>query len=81
MKNEPITRHLSGYEPSFFDESDRLECLTKLQDPLVALAKHLDFEIFRPKLVEVFTKEKKSPAGRKPYDVLFMLKILILQRL
>jgi IS5 family transposase len=72
---------MSGYEPSFFDESDRLERLTKLQDPLVALVKHLDFEIFRPKLTEVFTKEKKSAAGRKPFDLVFMFKILILQRL
>lgn len=72
---------MSGYQPSFFDESDRLERLTRLQDPLVALVKHLDFEIFRPKLAEVFTKEKKSPAGRKPFDVVFMFQILILQRL
>ena len=45
----------------------------------MALMKHLDFEIFRPKLAEVFTKEKKSLAGRKPFDVVAVFKILIRQ--
>jgi IS5 family transposase len=69
------------YQPSFFDEADRLATLTKLKDPLVELKRHIDFEIFRPQLASVFTKEKKSAAGRKGYDVVFMFQILILQRL
>ena len=69
------------YQPSFFDEADRLEKLTRLKDPLVMLKRHIDFEIFRPQLSAVFEKERKSPAGRKAYDVVFMFKILILQRL
>jgi IS5 family transposase len=69
------------YQPSFFDEADRLAKLTKLKDPLEALKQHIDFEIFRPQLEAVFNKEKKSAAGRKPYDVVLMFKILILQRL
>ena len=69
------------YQPSFLDESDRLAKLTWLKDPLVELKRHIDFELFRLKLAEVFSKEKKSPAGRKAYDVVFMFKILILQRL
>lgn len=69
------------YQPSFFDEADRLAKLTRLKDPLVELKRHIDFELFRPQLAEVFTKERKSAAGRKAYDVVFMFKILILQRL
>lgn len=69
------------YQPSFFDEADRLATLTRLKDPLVELKRHIDFEIFRPQLAGVFAKQKKSAAGRKAYDVVFMFQILILQRL
>lgn len=69
------------YQPSFFDEADRLAKLTKLKDPLEALKQHIEFEIFRPQLEAVFNKERKSAAGRKAYDVVLMFKILILQRL
>jgi transposase, IS5 family len=69
------------YQPSFFDEADRLAKLSKLQDPLEALKLHIDFEIFRPQLEAVFSKDRKSAAGRKAYDVVLMFKILILQRL
>ena len=69
------------YQPSFFDEAERLIKLTKLKDPLEALKQHIDFEIFRPQLEAVFSKDKKSAAGRKAYDVVLMFKILILQRL
>lgn len=72
---------MNTYQPSFFDEADRLAKLTKLKDPLEALKLHIDFEVFRPQLEAVFNKEKKSAAGRKPYDVVLMFKILILQRL
>lgn len=71
---------MSTYQPSFFDEAERLTALTKLKDPLVELKEHINFELFRPKLAEAF-KPKTSGAGRKPYDVVFMFKILILQRL
>ncbi len=72
---------MDNYQPSFFDEADRLAKLTKLNDPLVELQRYIDFELFRPQLSEAFTKERKSAAGRKAYDVVFMFKILILQRI
>jgi IS5 family transposase len=72
---------MNQYQPSFFDEADRLAKLTKLKDPLEALKQHIDFEVFRPQLEAVFNKERKSTAGRKAYDVVLMFKILILQRL
>jgi len=68
------------YQPSFFDESERMTALSKLNDPLETLAAHVDFELFRPILSGVFPREEKT-AGAKPYDVVFMFKILILQRL
>ena len=72
---------MSIFQPSFFDEADRLAKLTKLKDPLEVLKLHIDFEIFRPQLDAVFSKDRKSAAGRKAYDVVLMFKILILQRL
>ena len=72
---------MNTYQPGFFDEADRLAKLTRLKDPLVELKRHIDFELFRPRLAAVFEKERKSAAGRKAYDGVFMFKILILQRL
>lgn len=72
---------MNSYQPSFFDEAERLAKLTKLKDPLEAMKQYIDFEIFRPQLAAVFSKDRKSAAGRKAYDVVLMFKILILQRL
>ena len=72
---------IDTYQPNFFDEADRMAALNRPHDPLVELKRHINFELFRPKLAAVFQKEKSSPAGRKAYDVVFMFKILLLQRL
>jgi IS5 family transposase len=72
---------MNSYQPSFFDESDRYIQLDKLNDPLVELKEHIDFEIFREAIEKVFEKPKRSNAGRKQLDVVFMFKILLLQRL
>jgi hypothetical protein len=72
---------MSFYQTSFFDEADRLAKLSQLQDLLEALTQYIDFEIFRAQLEAVFVKERKSAAGRKPYDAVLMFKILLLQRL
>ena len=72
---------MKSYQPSFFDDSDRLTSLRRLGDPLMELSKHIDFEMFRPKLEEALRKEdRKSPAGRKPLDVIVMFKAIFLQR-
>ncbi len=65
---------------SFFDEDFRLEKLTKLGDPLERLSKGIDFELFRPVLLDKLTVEPKDKGGRKPYDYVLMFKIVILQR-
>lgn len=74
-------QYMNSYQPSFFDEADRLEVLNRLKDPLVELNRYIDFEFFRERLSTAFPREGGSVAGRKPYDVVLMFKILILQRL
>jgi IS5 family transposase len=64
----------------FFDETFRLEKLSKQGDPLVMLKEKINWEIFYPTIESIFAKEKKGPGGRPPYDYLMMFKILILQR-
>jgi IS5 family transposase len=63
-----------------FDESFRLEKLSKLGDPLVMLKEKITWEIFLPTLEGIFIKKNKGIGGREPYDYLMMFKILILQR-
>ena len=65
----------------FFDIDDRLKQLSKCGDPLVHLKEIVSWESFRFELSKIHDKERKSAAGRKPYDVVLMFKILILQSL
>ena len=64
-----------------FDIEFRREDLTRNGDPLVRLKKCVDWELFRSDLEVMREKERKSPAGRKPYDVVLMFKVLVLQSL
>ena len=64
-----------------FDESSRLNKLSKLGDALERLNKIIDWEQFRPYITEVRTKKHKGPGGRPAYDEILMFKILVLQRL
>lgn len=66
---------------SFFDVEDRLRSVSKMGDPLERLAATIPWENFRPLLVRVHEKERKSNAGRKAIDVVLMFKVLILQTL
>lgn len=50
-------------------------------DPLEKLKKLVDWERFRSDLEAVRDKERKSNAGRKPFDVILMFKVLVLQSL
>jgi IS5 family transposase len=50
-------------------------------DPLPKLKKLVDWERFRPELEAVRDKARKSNAGRKPFDVVLMFKVLVLQSL
>ncbi len=65
----------------FFDIDFRLEQLDQCGDPLTKLNKVIPWEEFRADLEKIREKERKSNAGRKPFDVILMFKILILQSL
>lgn len=64
-----------------FDEEASVEKLSAIGNPLEMISKVIDFEMFRATLEEVLLNtNKKSNAGAKPYDVVMMFKLLILQR-
>ena len=64
-----------------FDYEFQLDEIKKHKPPLQKLNEIIDWELFRKPIEEALTKDdKKSNAGRKPYDKLLMFKILILQR-
>lgn len=66
---------------NFFGKEIRWEQLEKHGDPLRKLNALIDWEIFRAPISAVFRKEKKSAAGRPPYDRILLFKILILEAL
>lgn len=66
--------------PQLFDFNKHLDRLTAAGDPLVKLDSLIKWEKFRPLFFD-FRKKSKHPQGRRPYDEILMLKILILQQL
>ena len=68
-------------QTGLFDWHDRFEKLNKNGDPLLKLNQAIDWEIFREPLEKIRQKERKSNAGAKPFDVVRMFKILIIQSL
>ena len=73
-------KYKSTQPKKLFDEEFRLEKLTSQNDPLVKLKQRINFELFRPLLEEIFSKEEKGIGGARPYDYVLMFKMLILQR-
>jgi len=66
---------------SLFDELYTIERLSEIGNPLEAISKVIDFEMFRSTLEDkLINTNKKSNAGAKPFDVVMMFKIIILQR-
>ena len=64
-----------------FGEQFTKERLSQIGNPLEAISKVIDFEMFRSTLEEkLLNASKKSNAGAKPFDVVMMFKVLILQR-
>jgi hypothetical protein len=59
----------------------RLESLSRLGDPLEALNEQIPWETFRPVREAVRQKPRKFNAGRKPFEVVLMFKMLVLQSL
>jgi transposase, IS5 family len=66
---------------SLFDQEFATDHLSQMGDPLEAINRVIDFEIFRSILEEkLLNTEKRSNAGAKPFDVILMFKIMLLQR-
>ncbi len=64
-----------------FDEQETYQKLSEIGNPLEKISSVIDFEMFRNTLEDgILNKDKKSNAGAKPYDVVMMFKIMILQR-
>ena len=64
---------------SFFDLENHLEKIYQINDFLLKLNVLINWEIFRETLNIVRDKERKSNAGRPPFDVLLMFKVLVLK--
>tara|TARA_B100001971_G_scaffold151356_1_gene140490 strand:+ start:157 stop:1173 length:1017 start_codon:yes stop_codon:yes gene_type:complete len=65
------------FQNGLFDTEIRLAELSEAGDPLERLKQVVDWELFREDLSVIRHIERKSKAGRKPYDVVLMFKILI----
>jgi IS5 family transposase len=68
-------------QTGLFDWQKRFEQLDKGGDPLVKLNEMIPWKIFRRPLERVRKKHRKSNAGRRPFEVILMFKILVLQSL
>jgi len=69
---------------SFFDADRRLAALSAKGDPLVSISALVPWEAFRADIEAVAVtpdESRKSPAGRKPIDVLVLFRMLVLQSL
>ena len=75
------TVYRSPMDTNLFEEEFTQETLSDLGNPLERLSALVDFEMFRPILEEaLLTKVCKTPAGRKPIDVVLLFKVIFLQR-
>ena len=50
-------------------------------DPLAQLNEQINWDEFRSNIVIIHEKDRKSATGAKPFDVILMFKILVLQQL
>src|SRR5215471_6813288 len=71
-------------QKSFFDFEHRLEAISAKGDPLETIKKIVPWEDFRADIeaaTEAKPEQRKSNAGRKPYDTILKFKIVVLQSL
>src|SRR5260370_41287402 len=69
-------------EKGFFDVERRLEAISAKGDPLETIKTIVRWEDFRADIeavTETKPEERKSNAGRKPYDTILEFKIVVLQ--
>lgn len=68
-------------EKGLFDEQFNIDRLSIIGNPLEKISNVIDFDFFRKSLESrLLNTEKKNNAGAKPFDVVMMFKIMILQR-
>jgi IS5 family transposase len=71
----------SNGKKGLFDEQETIQKLAMIGNPLDKIIDVVDFEMFRVILEsKLLNMNKKNNAGAKPYDVVMMFKIMILQR-
>jgi hypothetical protein len=66
---------------AFSDVKRRLEAISVKGDPMETIKKIVPWEAFRTDIeavTETKPEERKSNAGRKPYDTILKLKIVVL---
>lgn len=66
-------------QPGFFDVDDRLKALLAKGEALERLNAIVDFEQFRPVLMQAIPCSDGSKGGRPGYNQVFMFKVLVLQ--
>ena len=67
-------------QKGFFDIAQRYAGLDAKNDPLARIDEVVPWEDFRPRLEAAWrkpTEERKSPAGRKPWDAVVMFKAIV----
>jgi len=76
-----LQKYKTKGEKGLFDEQFTIERLSTIGNPLEKISNVIDFETFRITLEsKLLNTEKKNNAGAKPFDVVMMFKIMILQR-
>ena len=70
----------SAQSPGFFDVELRVQWLEAKGDPLSRLDTVIDWEGFRPLLVQALAKPANGPGGRPANDPVKMFKLLVVQR-
>ena len=74
-------KYKSTGRKGLFDEQETIQKLESIGNPLDMIGNVIDFEMFRYSLEsKLLNSNKKNNAGAKPYDVVMMFKIMILQR-
>ena len=75
-----IQKYKKSGKSGLFDEQDIVQKLSNIGNPLEMLSFVIDFEMFRGELEsKLLNHDKKNNEGTKPYDVILMFKIMILQ--
>lgn len=81
--NKNMKKYAGNKSVSLFEQDETIQKLQTIGNPLAMLSQVIDFEIYRDVLEKALLtpkEEKKSNAGRKPLDPVFVCKALFLQR-